>query len=131
MPVLYQKKILREDLRRNPQVLYLFGDNDQRSGLGGQAAEMRNEPNAVGIRTKNHPSWEDAAYWRDKEFDKNCTKIEEDLGRVKNHLRRGGVVVIPADSIGTGRADMERRCPKTFHVLQQMLTSLDNVPVTV
>jgi hypothetical protein len=131
MPILYQKKILREDLKRNASVLYLFGDNDRRTGFGGQAADMRDEPNAVGIRTKNSPNWEDAAYWRDKDFDRNCAKIEEDLVRVKNHLRRGGVVVIPTDGIGTGRADMERRCPRTFHVLQQSLSSLENVPVTV
>jgi|ERR1051326_516163 hypothetical protein len=131
MPVLYQKMIYRDDLRRNPSVLYLFGDNDKRAGLGGQAKEMRGEPNAVGLRTKRAPGKENDDYWSDKNFDANCAKIEEDMSRVRAQLRRGGVVVIPTDGIGTNRADMERRCPRSFHVLQQTLAALVNVPVTV
>jgi hypothetical protein len=131
MPILYQKMIYRDDLKRNPNVLYLFGDNSKRVGNGGQAAEMRGEPNAIGIRTKNAPGREPEDFWTDKSFDANCAKIEEDLNRVKNHLRRNGIIVIPSDGIGTNRAEMSKRCPKTFYVLQQMLASLENVPVTV
>jgi hypothetical protein len=131
MPVIYQKMYFREDARRNPNVLYLFGDNERRTGLGGQAAELRGEPNAVGIRTKRAPGRNNEDYWSDKTFDSNCAKLEEDLSRVKSHLRRGGIIVIPADGIGTNRADMEKRCPKTFYVLQQTLASLENIPVTV
>lgn len=131
MPVMYQKLVHREDLKRNSSVLYLFGDNERRSGLGGQAAEMRGEPNAIGVRTKRAPGRLDEDFWSDKSFDANCAKIEEDLSRVKNHLRRGGTIVVPADGIGTNRAEMEKRCPRTFYVLQQMLSSLENIPVTV
>jgi hypothetical protein len=131
MTVIYQKKIFREDLKRNPSVLFLYGDNQKRVGNGGQAAEMRGEPNAVGIRVKRAPSRDDGDYWSDRNLEANCSMIEEDLSRVRNHLRRGGVIVIPSDGIGTNRADMERRCPKTFYILQQMLTSLESVPVTV
>ncbi len=129
--IIYQKMIYREDCKRNPLVLYLFGDNERRSGMGGQAAEMRGESNAIGIRTKRAPGREDQDYWSDKQFDRNCVMIEEDLSRVKAHLRRGGTVVIPLDGIGTNRSEMEKRCPKTFHVLRQTLTSLDNIPVTI
>lgn len=129
--IIYQKMIYREDCKRNPSVLYLFGDNERRAGMGGQAAEMRGEPNAVGVRTKRAPGRESEDFWTDKTLDRNCGMIEEDLSRVKSHLRRGGTVIIPTDGIGTNRADMERRCPKTFHVLRQMLTSLENIPVTV
>ena len=129
--IVYQKMIHREDCKRNPNILYLFGDNEKRSGMGGQAAEMRGEPNAIGIRTKRAPGREETDYWSDKNFDRNCGMIEEDLSRVKAHLRRGGTVIIPSDGIGTNRADMEKRCPKTFNVLRQMLSSLDNIPVTV
>ncbi len=131
MPVIYQKMIYRDDLKRNPSVLYLFGDNDKRAGLGGQAKEMRSEPNAVGVRTKHAPGVTNDDYWSDRNFDANCAKIEEDLARVRAQLRRGGVVVAPSDGIGTNRADMEKRCPRTFHVLQQSLAALPNVPVTV
>ncbi len=131
MSVLYQKMILREDLKKNPSILYLFGDNDQRTGLGGQAAEMRGEPNAVGVRTKRAPGRDNASYWSDRDFDANCGKIEQDLSRAKSHLRRGGILIVPSDGIGTGFAQMEKRCPKTFYMLQQSLASLESVPVTV
>jgi hypothetical protein len=131
MPVMFQKLIQRDDLKKNLNVLFLFGDNDARRGMGGQAAEMRNEPNAVGIRTKVAPGRSDSDFWSDRAFNSNCAKIEEDLVRVRHHLRRGGIVVIPTDGIGTNRAEMEKRCPKTFYVLQQSLASLDSVPVTM
>jgi hypothetical protein len=131
MTVIYQKMVHREDLKRNPNILYMFGDNEKRAGLGGQAAEMRGETNAVGIRTKRAPGRDDESYWSDRNLDANCAKIEEDLARVKGHLRRGGLVVLPIDGIGTNRADMEKRCPRTFYVLQQSLASLESVPVTV
>lgn len=129
--ILFQKMIYRDDLKKNPSVLYLFGDNEQRKGLGGQAAEMRGEPNSVGVRTKRAPGRNPEDFWSDRNFEANCTKIDEDLARVKAHLRRGGIVVVPTDGLGTNRADMERRCPKTFHVLQQSLASLEAVPITV
>lgn len=43
------KYIKRQDLKSNPNTQYLFGDNLKRSGFGGQAKEMRGEPNAIGI----------------------------------------------------------------------------------
>src|ERR1700733_11175761 len=91
MAILYQKMIDRDDLKRNTSVLYLFGDNERRTGMGGQAAAMRGEPNAVGIRTKRAPGRDEADFWSDKTFDANCAKIEEDIARAKSHLRRGGI----------------------------------------
>jgi len=49
MPILYQDQIKRDDLRAHPDRIYLFGDNVARQGRGGQAKEMRGEPNALGI----------------------------------------------------------------------------------
>ena len=54
--ITFQERITRADLRANPDTLYVFGDNMRRRGMGGQAAEMRGEPNAVGIPTKWRPS---------------------------------------------------------------------------
>jgi hypothetical protein len=110
--------------------IYL-GTMTKKKGNGGQAAEMRGESNAVGIRTKRAPSTDSESYWSDRNFDQNCSRIEDDLARVRSHLRRGGIVIIPTDGLGTGHAQMERRCPRTFYVLQQSLASLDAVPVTV
>lgn len=41
MIVIKQKWIKREDLQNNPNIIYLFGDNVSRIGMGNQAGEMR------------------------------------------------------------------------------------------
>lgn len=55
--------ITREYVRANRDKLFLFGDNLERRGLGGQAAAMRDEPNAIGIPTKKSPSYKNAAFF--------------------------------------------------------------------
>ncbi|MCB2380132.1 hypothetical protein LGH70_21230 [Hymenobacter sp. BT635] len=122
--ILKQKRIYRTDLQVNPTTLYLFGDNEQRRGKGGQAIEMRDEPNAVGIRVKRRPRLQEADFWTDAAFEANCRMIEDDLAPVRQHLAAGGTVVLPEDGIGTGLAQLEQRAPRTFAFLQQALQSL-------
>ncbi len=112
------------DLQSNPGVMYLFGDNDERKGLGGQAKEMRGEPNAVGVRTKHKPSFVQLSFWTDEEWDENVTKIISDLLPVINHLKDGGVIVIPYDGIGSGLSKMEQHCPRTYEYLLKALEAL-------
>lgn len=122
MPVLFQKIVKREDLRRNPQVLYVFGDNVQRIGLGGQAGEMRREVNAVGVVTKYSPRdyfGEDPA-----EVATQNRMIDQDMKPLFEKVSRGGIVVWPADGIGTGLADLPRVAPSTFAYLNQKLAAL-------
>jgi len=56
MGIRTEKHITRQMLRAEPGTLWVFGDNLQRKGLGGQAKEMRGEPNAIGIPTKKGSS---------------------------------------------------------------------------
>jgi hypothetical protein len=114
MPLITQTLILRGDLRANPDVLYIFGDNEARCGLGGQAGEMRDEANAVGVATLKAPG----DYWNANDTGRQCSVIDADLKRARDHLAHGGIVVFPADGIGTGIADLRRRAPDTFAYLQ-------------
>lgn len=115
--IVYQTRIFRDDLRANPEVLYVFGDNLERSGMGGQAGEMRGEPNAVGIATKKSPGGKPWDYFNDAEVVHNTAVIYRDFSRAEEHLERGGVVVVPAAGIGTGLSQMPERCPLTFTVI--------------
>lgn len=123
--IILQSRIYRADLQANPGVLYLFGDNQERVGLGGQAKEMRGEPNAVGVATKKRPTNEDSAFFTDDEFSANQISIYDDLEPVREHLLSGGTVVIPLDGLGTGLSDMPNRCPQTFAYLERQLASLE------
>jgi len=128
MPIIYQKRIHREDLLKNRDVLYAFGDNDARKGRGGQAAAMRGEPNAVGIRTKKYPGYADGDYYTDTEYAENCLKIKEDIAPLIDQLIRGGVVVLPLDGIGTGLSNLNSYAPRTLRFLEEKLRALEQLP---
>ena len=130
MPVITQKFIFRSDLQNNPNILYLFGDNTQRVGLGGQAKEMRGEPNAVGIATKLTPSMDDNAFFHDDTFGDNMVVIVEDFIPAFKHVAMGGTVVVPEDGLGSGLSDMENRCPRTFEDLNTLIEFLDEGVLT-
>lgn len=124
MPVIYQHRIYRTDLRRNPGVLYLFGDNVLRVGYGGQAAEMRDEPNAVGVATKRAPGMGPNDFFHDDEYLENIEIIHGDLTRARDHLIGGGIVVIPSDGLGTGLSELPKRAPSTNRYLVARLDEL-------
>jgi hypothetical protein len=48
--------LTRKDLRRRPDIIFLFRDNLEQRGFGGQAKAMRGEPNAIGIPTDKKPT---------------------------------------------------------------------------
>ena len=122
--VVRQKMIYRLDLQAHSNWLYLFGDNEERRGLGGQAIQMRGEPNAVGVRTKRRPRLKEGDFRTDEIFAANCRLIEEDLAPVRQHLAAGGIVVMPEDGLGTGLAQLAERAPHTYAFLQEALASL-------
>lgn len=130
MPLTYQNRIYRRDLRANPTALYLFGDNERRQGLGGQAREMRGEPNAHGIRTKYAPGMTyPSDFWVEDSLDPNshlhyCRMLTEDFVKPLIWITKGREVVVPSAGLGTGLARLELYAPKTFEHLNQCLRDL-------
>jgi len=110
MPITFQKFITRQNLRDNPDRFYVFGDNVQRIEFGGQAKEMRDEPNAKGVATKWEPSNRPNAFFNDTLLCRQ--QVERDLMEVQRQLDRGKTVVVPADGIGTGLARLPFVAPK-------------------
>lgn len=121
MPVIYQYRIYRQDLRHNPHVLYLFGDNVQRVGMGGQAREMRGEPNAIGVATKWTPGVDPSAYVFDKDYDRIVSIIEEDFKPLIKHVAEGNLAVFPSDGIGTGLALLTVNAPNVLDYIEERL----------
>ncbi|MGD9560881.1 MAG: hypothetical protein AB7F88_00370 [Pyrinomonadaceae bacterium] len=117
--------ITREYVRANREKLFVFGDNLERRGLGGQAAEMRGEPNAIGIPTKKSPSYNNDAFFTDAEFEQNKAAIDAAFAKiiasVSDSIR---VIIIPSGGVGIGRAQLRKRAPRTFAYLQQKLAEL-------
>ena len=119
-PVIYKQYIKRSDLQNNRESIFVFGDNDQRSGFGGQAKEMRGEPNAVGIRVKKYPSMNSEAFYKDFEYKNNIIKINEDISNLEK-LAYNKTIVFPSNGIGTGMAKLHITAPETFRYLTTML----------
>lgn len=120
MPLILQSRIYRADLKANPDVLYVFGDNERRYGLGGQAAEMRGEPNAIGVATLHAPG----VFWTDDSAALQNAVIDDDMAPLFEALRADRAVIFPLDGIGTGLADLARRSPITFQHLQARVAEL-------
>ena len=130
MILIRQKYIFREDMKANTHLLYLWGDNEMRVGSGGQAKEMRGEPNGIGIRTKRKPLSDFDAYWDDQHYDLQKEMLDQDFQTVNDALGyHNGILiyrdlVLPLDGIGTGFAQLPERAPKTLAYLNMKLYDL-------
>jgi len=124
MGIRYAVSYLREQIKAAPDTLYIFGDNFERKGFGGQAAEARGEPNAVGIPTKRAPSMRPDAFMTDADLERLQAEARPALDRLRRHLDAGGDVVMPDAGIGTGLAQMATRAPACWSWLCAELRSL-------
>lgn len=124
MPALVVNKLSRAEIKQHPEWLYVFGDNFERRGLGGQAKECRGEPNAVGIPTKRAPSQKAWAFLTDGDYDVWVRETAADWARIAEAMDNGQTVVWPANGIGTGLAELKKRAPKIWRELQGRIATL-------
>jgi hypothetical protein len=125
--VIKQDTIKRSDLQRAPNTLFVFGDNMVRQGFGGQAKEMRGEPNAVGIPTKWIPATNARAYFCNGDFSRVKVSIDFELTKLERAIENGWNVVIPSSGIGTGLADLKNKAPKIYKYIQDRLAGLESL----
>lgn len=141
MKVIRKEHITRTEIQENPDVLYIFGDNLDRIGWGGQAAEMRGEVNSIGIATKRSISHsypddyffdfqDDVIEIIDAEFDylENFVKrnkvLTEDQWEVTNRFK---VIVIPSAGLGTGLSRMPEYAPEALEYLEARIIQLESL----
>jgi hypothetical protein len=118
MPLLYQQYIFRSDLQRNRSVTYVFGDNVERKGYGGQAKHMRGEPNAIGVVTKWKPTMEPDAFFSDTSFATAIEIMQVDLAQIHKRLQQKQIVIWPLDGIGTGLSMLPIKAPRIWAELE-------------
>jgi hypothetical protein len=93
--------------------LYVFGDNLDRHGKGGQAT-IRDCANSVGFASKQSPRRDENAYFSDADGADFADEMRRFHGIVAPHLKAGGTVYWPADGIGTGLSEMPKRAPALY-----------------
>ncbi len=118
----YRKHITRRMLQVEPDALFVFGDNIERRGYGGQAREMRGEPNAVGIPTKAWPSMTEGSFFTDSDLD---LWLQESAPHRDRLLEHRGKIVWPADGIGTGLAELQKRAPSIWQAIERLKLQLE------
>jgi len=122
-PIENPKILTPADLRKRPKTLFVFGDNDKGTGKGGQA-ENRDEPNAVGFRTKHKPTTSKDAYYSDDNYTDNIRKMQEDLDNIKRlSVNYDSVYFMPG--IGEGRALLKEKAPKTYGWMKDNLPKMN------
>ena len=117
MPLVWSVSLYRKFIRAHPNRLFVFGDNFEQCGFGGQARQCRGEPNTIGIPTKRLPSMVPHAFLTDADLDEWRRQSAPAFARIADALERGQSVVMPAAGIGTGLADLERRAPAIWEAL--------------
>ena len=119
-PQLFPKKITTEVLRKDPKTLFVFGDNERRTGMGGQA-QIRGQKNAIGIRTKASPSMKPGSFWTGAP--RELAMIDEDIANVLRTFKEGNfkrIHVIPG--IGMGLSKLQETAPETLKYLQDKVS---------
>jgi hypothetical protein len=113
--VIYLKRITRP---------LVFGDNVAKRGYGGQAKAMRGEPNAVGVPTKWNPDTNNDSYFSDDDFKEIKPLIDEAFKKLKLLKAQGYDIVIPADGLGTGLAELPKRAPLIHDYIKRKISGL-------
>ncbi len=116
----YLEYITRQDIKNNPDKIFLFGDNLKRFGYKGQAREMRGEPNSIGIITKKYPSNSAESFIYDKDFKYIKDIIDKDFASIPDNV----TVVIPLNGLGTGLAKLDTTSPLLFQYIKDKIEEL-------
>lgn len=107
-------------VRSNPDKIFIFGDNEQGWGKGGQAI-IRDESNAFGIPIKRAPSWNPDAFWYDEDIEQHKPKIDRAIAKIP----RDRQWILPSGGIGTGRGKPKQGTnKKTVEYLRQQLLAI-------
>lgn len=127
MPIKYVKFIDRRMVRDHRESRFVFGDNVARKGYGGQAREMRDEPNSIGIATKWRPEMDETSFFRDDQ-PAAAMIMAQDFSRVIEALREGRMVYVPKDGLGTGLSQLPQRAPTLYAMLRGAFEALSDDP---
>ena len=123
--VVYKQFWSSETTNKNPNCLFIYGDNDKHYGKGGQAI-IRDEPNSAGIPTKKTPLSSADSFYTDREYTDNIKKIDAALNYIISIFTTGNYnyLVLPSDGFGTGLSQLPSKAPATYYYLQTKIENL-------
>ena len=125
LKVLKKKEYYTKDwAKKHPKYLIVFGENDQEKNSGKKQyntqAIVREFPNAIGLRTCYRPG----EGFRDDRLNENKKMIDADIKEILDRWGTGDYtqIIIPADGLGTGVAQLPQKAKRTYKYLQKALS---------
>jgi hypothetical protein len=115
----FTKKMVKE----NPNIYFVFGDNFEKKGHGGQAI-IRDYKNTIGVPTKKYPSNHNSSFMTDDEFEKNKKEIDKAFFKIRDAIKNDYFIALPRDGLGTGLAKLEEKAPETNQYLLKKISKL-------
>jgi hypothetical protein len=111
-------RYIEPEVRRSHKFLFVFGDNDIKKGMKGQAT-IRDCPNSAGVPTKHVPSNSEGSFYNDANYEANKHKIMVAIRQLVAKFIENDyeMLVIPMDGLGTGLAALPARAPRTYNAL--------------
>jgi len=129
MPILLTDKMYSPALvGQNRDKMFVFGDNAERVGMGGQAC-IRKCGNVIGVATKISPTMEPTAFFDEENSLAGISLIALDLHEIAMSLKNGCTVVVPVDavgnvSLGLGLAELDTRAPTIYAFIVDTISRL-------
>lgn len=111
--------ITRYDVVTHPDWIFLFGDNTDQRGLGGQAKEMRGEFNVIGIPTKWLPDNKAASFFNDSQFNHIKGWIDAAFDKIPDNV----TIIIPKN-FGNGLSMLDKKAPKVLRYINKRIKEL-------
>ena len=121
----------RESVAAQPDKIFLFGDNfeDAKTGYvpSSTQAVIRGLPNAIGISTKFNRRTNTDSFMDDSTYEEFKEHVDKQIETaIELAEETGKTIIVPENGIGTGKAQLEKRAPKSFAYLKQELDKLKN-----
>jgi len=101
--------------------VYVFGDNLEHFGLGGQAKVARpfvKCGKAYGIPTKRKPDNDESSFFADR--DDEIYAVRRAFSEIRRMIAQGMTIVF-FSNIGEGLADLEHRSPAIFGMIKAFI----------
>lgn len=119
----YKGLVTKDYLRDNPNVIFVFGDNVIRQGLGGGAL-LRNHPQAYGFITKKYPNYKDSSYYTPEEY---VDIYVGEINTLKYHIRAQPNKIFLISKLGAGLANKFNIYEKVIEPRIRTDLAFDNV----
>lgn len=116
-----QIRLTPQIVERHPDKIFIFGDNLERTGTGGQAI-IRGLPNTYGLRTKKSPRKDKASYFYDSDFIWFSGIVVEDFNKIQA-LNKTHKIVFHQSGYGNGLAKLPEYAPRCYKYLINHLNS--------